>query len=531
MNNKMNRRPSSDSEPAIPERKFCAYMHRVCQQPRIAGRKYCLRHVLEDRDSPYRQCQYVQPNTQRRCRYPAAKTERREYLCKIHVNKTKTGKAKRPMTLNETPFKVFESLEIYCQKAEHNAQMATTSRSTLKFFDPDSDQEAPLIENCYIYDGDSDAESVDEEITDFKKHAGVFTAEEAARTTKEKMVRLQQLYLEQFHRMRYMYKERRREYLYRQQFEKAHIGKDFNNPRDERLYRRFIAYKNYRQVHGQEATLKHKMKAKRKAQADGVSYPLPRTSCETCKAPGCEETLLPLTSFCPSHILSDADQKLFQPCNEDGCDEPVLRIRGRDHCPEHTSLDVDALQKLLESSLPEGVEVKEEPREFFDGMDDVAALGLDAIEPTNLFGLNQSGISTTGEADDDESTDSAMSDDGLPTDTALYDDEISLTVPGTSSCEARPQNEPCIGDQQQHQETVGRHGQQCGAATSATGLGVGPSAGPSVSKDTSNFEALKGRSVRIVGGQQLQLQMPRQMSAALQSAPEYILENHGANQT
>ncbi|XP_003742939.1 KAT8 regulatory NSL complex subunit 2 [Galendromus occidentalis] len=421
-------RATSEREANSRKRRLCAYMHRVCQLPRIAGRKYCLRHILEDRDSPYKQCHYTHPTTQRKCRYPAAKTDRREYLCKLHVNKNKKN-VKRVMPLNETPHKVFEALEIYCQKPEHNAQMATTSRSTLKFFDPDSDQEPPTIENCYIYDGDSDAESVDDDITDSKKNAGYYAGEEAAKITLEKMQRLQTLYLEQFQRLRYVYEERKRDFFYQKQFEKGNMGKEFTSPRDERLYRRYVAYRNYRRAHGIEAILKQKMKQKRRAMEEQRPYPPPKSAEEICVFDECRKVRIPFSEYCVRHILNDTQQKLFKACGVDGCSQPVYRIRGRDTCPEHVPLEFDT-QKLVEESLPEGVEIKEEPRERFDGIDDLAALGLDAVDPGSLFGLNQSGISVT--AGGDESTDSATSDNGLPTDIALYDEDLFSPQPGPS---------------------------------------------------------------------------------------------------
>jgi len=62
-------------------------------------------------------------------------------------------------------------------------------------------------------DGESDAESVDSEAEDGLKHAGVYTGEEVMRTMRDKLIRLQKLYIEQFGRLQHKLRESRRTYL------------------------------------------------------------------------------------------------------------------------------------------------------------------------------------------------------------------------------------------------------------------------------------------------------------------------------
>lgn len=121
-----------------------------------------------------------------------------------------------------------------------------------------------------------------------------------------------------------------------------------------------------------------------------------------------------------------------------------------------------------------------------------------------------------------------MSDDGLPTDTALYDDEISMPLPETSKTAGTSPAQSLLRDQQSLRTDVTTQS-TAPSISMATNNVMGLQTRPTTSatrRDTSNFEVLKGRSVRIVGGQQLELQLPRQMQTALQNAPEYILENN-----
>lgn len=56
------------------------------------------------------------------------------------------------------------------------------------------------------------------------RHAGVYTAEEVALIMKEKLIRLQSLYIEQFKRLQHVMKERRRKYLHTVGPEKETFG-------------------------------------------------------------------------------------------------------------------------------------------------------------------------------------------------------------------------------------------------------------------------------------------------------------------
>jgi len=57
---------------------FCSYPHRTCMRKKLEGFDYCIRHILEDRNAPYRQCSYVSSRTGHKCSEAALKTEKRE---------------------------------------------------------------------------------------------------------------------------------------------------------------------------------------------------------------------------------------------------------------------------------------------------------------------------------------------------------------------------------------------------------------------------------------------------------------------
>lgn len=58
-----------------------------------------------------------------------------------------------------------------------------------------------------------------------QRHAGVYTAEEVALITREKLIRLQSLYIDQFKRLQHLLKEKKRRYLHSRKVEHDSLGK------------------------------------------------------------------------------------------------------------------------------------------------------------------------------------------------------------------------------------------------------------------------------------------------------------------
>ncbi|XP_050026700.1 KAT8 regulatory NSL complex subunit 2 [Dermacentor andersoni] len=399
---------------AAPERKLCNYMHRVCLQARIEGYEYCMRHVLEDKTAPFRQCAYTHAQSGRRCAYAAPKTDKRESLCQFHARKAlqhrrSSGKKQH---LVETPQKVIETLEHYCRDPQHSVDQSDTARNTVKFYDVESDEEPPTIGEIRPYaEGDSDADSLDNDLDDPLRHAGVFTVEEAASITRDKLVRLQRLYLNHFKRLTDILTQKRAQYL-RNKASSAPVSKDFASPQEEALYKRYRAYYRYHRTYGPEAVLRARFKRKQKCLSDGIPV--------TCSQAGCSKRVIPLSRFCRSHILNDRKQQLFERCDGDSnngqpCSTVMLKVRSpRDVCLIHAAPSPALGCSVTESKgSSENIHVDVESTvdmdipeiEHFQSMDDIAALGLDVVQPGCLFGLNQFG-------DPGESTDSALSDDG-----------------------------------------------------------------------------------------------------------------------
>ena len=65
----------------------------LCSREKFAGHDYCLRHILEDRSAPFKQCGFTFTKTQgpnnppRRCPRPAPKADRKDGYCVEHSRK------------------------------------------------------------------------------------------------------------------------------------------------------------------------------------------------------------------------------------------------------------------------------------------------------------------------------------------------------------------------------------------------------------------------------------------------------------
>ena len=70
-----------------PSNNMCNYTHRICLRNKLQGYDYCMRHILHDKNAPFKQCSFVHSHTHKRCSNPAHKTERKDSLCNWHLKK------------------------------------------------------------------------------------------------------------------------------------------------------------------------------------------------------------------------------------------------------------------------------------------------------------------------------------------------------------------------------------------------------------------------------------------------------------
>lgn len=63
---------------------LCSYSEKLCKQRRLNGYAFCIRHVLEDKNAPFKQCQFVAKYNGHQCTNPIPFAEERIY-CNSHL--------------------------------------------------------------------------------------------------------------------------------------------------------------------------------------------------------------------------------------------------------------------------------------------------------------------------------------------------------------------------------------------------------------------------------------------------------------
>lgn len=65
----------------VDNKPLCSYSPKLCKQRRLNGYAFCIRHVLEDKTAPFKQCEYVAKYNSQRCTNPIPKSEDRRWVC------------------------------------------------------------------------------------------------------------------------------------------------------------------------------------------------------------------------------------------------------------------------------------------------------------------------------------------------------------------------------------------------------------------------------------------------------------------
>lgn len=68
-----------------PEGQFCLYSHRTCTHNKLPGYDFCTRHILEDKNAPYKQCEYSSSKNGKRCINAATKSDKKGNHRYLHV--------------------------------------------------------------------------------------------------------------------------------------------------------------------------------------------------------------------------------------------------------------------------------------------------------------------------------------------------------------------------------------------------------------------------------------------------------------
>ncbi|XP_008537273.1 KAT8 regulatory NSL complex subunit 2 isoform X3 [Equus przewalskii] len=339
----------------------CSFTHRPCSQPRLEGQEFCIKHILEDKNAPFKQCSYISTKNGKRCPSAAPKPEKKDGVsfCAEHARRNALALHAQVKKTNTGPM----GETLLCQlssyaKTELGSQTPESSRSEAsRILDEDSwsdgEQEPITVDQTWRGDPDSEADSIDSDQEDPLKHAGVYTAEEVALIMREKLIRLQSLYIDQFKRLQHLLKEKKRRYLHNRKVEHEALGSSLlTGPegllaKERENLKRLKCLRRYRQRYGVEALLHRQLKERRMLATDGAAQQAHTTrSSQRCLAfvddVRCSNQSLPMTRHCLTHICQDTNQVLFKCCQgseEVPCNKPVPVSLSEDPCcPLHFQL-------------------------------------------------------------------------------------------------------------------------------------------------------------------------------------------------
>lgn len=71
--------------PRSQESLSCSFTHRPCSQPRLEGQEFCIKHILEDKNAPFKQCSYISTKNGKRCPSAAPKPEKKDGYIYVQI--------------------------------------------------------------------------------------------------------------------------------------------------------------------------------------------------------------------------------------------------------------------------------------------------------------------------------------------------------------------------------------------------------------------------------------------------------------
>ncbi|KOX67798.1 KAT8 regulatory NSL complex subunit 2 [Melipona quadrifasciata] len=320
----------------------CLYSSYECSQPCLEGFNYCAKHILEDPNAPYKQCGFVYNINGRKCQNPAPILDRRDIsYCTEHTRKAQIARIKSTArhSLPQTPEMLLLNLSHYVKKTDSSPEETEDEEGKVKALDPFTEVDAYRVNasGCDILDyasssdsdiepttvtdtlrgnylDDSDNESLYSAQEDPLKHAGIFTAEEVIYIAREKLIRLQSLYIDQYRRLQYILREKRRKYLHALKKEKETLcsihDQPKETPKEKKIYEKLKALNRYHRRSGVEAVLYRKSLERRAQATEGPTQKIPSISKCIFTEGGvkCGERTLPAAKHCRKHILESKSE-------------------------------------------------------------------------------------------------------------------------------------------------------------------------------------------------------------------------------
>lgn len=69
----------AELEEELINKKQCTYPSYECTQLCLEGYKFCVKHILQDKNAPFKQCSYVFSSNGKRCHLPAPRSDKKDF--------------------------------------------------------------------------------------------------------------------------------------------------------------------------------------------------------------------------------------------------------------------------------------------------------------------------------------------------------------------------------------------------------------------------------------------------------------------
>jgi KAT8 regulatory NSL complex subunit 2 len=122
----------AELEIELKNKKQCTYKPYECTQLTLDGFNYCLKHILQDKTAPYKQCSYIYASNGKRCQLAAPKIEKKDFgYCNEHAVRATLAKNRQnsryppPQTAEVLLF----SLGHYLKKPRNRSVSGSTDES------------------------------------------------------------------------------------------------------------------------------------------------------------------------------------------------------------------------------------------------------------------------------------------------------------------------------------------------------------------------------------------------------------------
>uniref|UniRef100_A0A8C2W899 KAT8 regulatory NSL complex subunit 2 n=1 Tax=Chinchilla lanigera TaxID=34839 RepID=A0A8C2W899_CHILA len=355
--------------PRCQEPLSCSFSHHPCAQPHLEGQEFCIKHILKNKNAPFKQCSDISMKNGKRCPCAAPKPEKEDDVsfCAEHAHRNALAlhaqmKKTNPGPIGKTllcQLSSYAKMELGFQTPERVCSEAC------QILDEDSwsdgDWEPIIVDQTWRGDPYSEAGSIDSDQEDSLKHAGVCIAEEVALIMREKLIHLQSLHTDQFKRLQHLLKEKKRWFLYNCKVEHEALGSSLLTgaegllAKEENLEQLKCLWQYHQHYRG-EALLHRQLKECRMLTTDGASKCL-----ASLDGVHCSDQSLPMTRHCLTQENStDTNQVLLKCCQgfeEVPCNKAVPVSLSEDPCcPLHFQLPPQMHKPEQVLSVPDSLE-------------------------------------------------------------------------------------------------------------------------------------------------------------------------------